>query len=268
MVLGRGLDLQGRADEATPVLVSAALARQFFPQASPIGKQVGPRRLSSPRDWNTVVGVVADVRDFAIQEQPPALLYIPVPDRAVVESFNPTHMSLAIRSSVPPLSLVGAVRSIVRELDPDLPIANVLTMDRILADATARTSFTMLLLLVAAGVALSLATVGIYGVVSYTVSQRTREIGVRIALGAVPGDISALVLKQGSAAVAAGLGVGLLASLLLTRFLGSLLYEVKPADPVTLAAVSGLLLGIAALANYVPARRATKVDPMEALRYE
>ena len=268
VVVGQGLDLQGRADEPTPVLASAALAHRLFPDGAAIGKRLHLRRLPSSQQWNAVVGVVGDVRDAAIQEEPAELLYIPVLNRSAVETFNPTHMSLVIRARVPPLSLTGAVRAILHDLDPDLPIANVQTMERIVADSTARTTFTMLLLLVAAVVALFLGAVGIYGVVSYTVTQRTREIGVRVALGARPRDVSRLVVGQGIAVTLGGVVVGVLAALGLTRYLGSLLFGVKSSDPVTFAAAVVLLLVIAVLASYLPARRAARVDPMVALRYE
>jgi putative ABC transport system permease protein len=177
-------------------------------------------------------------------------------------------MSVAIRTRLPPTSLVPAVRRIVRDLDPDLPIASVRTMERIVADSMARTSFTMSLLLIAAAVALLLGTVGIYGVISYAVSRRTREIGVRIALGAQAADVSWLVLRQGTGVVLAGLGAGVLAALALTRFLRGLLFEVSPTDATTFAAMSVLLLFVALLASYFPARCATRVDPMVALRAE
>jgi len=268
MVGGRGLDPQGRADEPTPVLASSALGHRFFRGGVAIGRRLHVRRMPSSQQWNTVVGVVGDVRDGAIQEEPPLLLYVPVLNRSVAETFNPTHMSLVIRARVPPLSLTGAVRAIVHDLDPDLPIANVQPMERIVADSTARTTFTMLLLLIAAVVALFLGAIGIYGVVSYTVTQRTREIGVRVALGARPLDVSCLVVRQGIAITLAGLVVGVLVALGLTRYLGSLLFGVKSSDPVTFATAVILLLVIAVVASYLPARRAARVGPMVALRYE
>ena len=265
MVGGRGLDPQGRADEPTPVLASSALGHRFFRGGVAIGRRLHVRRMPSSQQWNMVVGVVGDVRDGAIQEEPPLLLYVPVLNRSVAETFNPTHMSLVIRARVPPLSLTGAVRAIVHDLDPDLPIANVQPMERIVADSTARTTFTMLLLLIAAVVALFLGAIGIYGVVSYTVTQRTREIGVRVALGARPLDVSCLVVRQGIAITLAGLVVGVLAALGLTRYLGSLLFGVKSSDPVTFATAVILLLVIAVVASYLPARRAARVGPMVAL---
>ena len=153
-------------------------------------------------------------------------------------------------------------------LDPSLPVAGVRTMERVVAESTARTAFTMLLLVIAAAVALLLGTVGLYGAISYVVSQRTREIGVRMALGAARGDVARLVLRQGLAVALAGVAVGLGAAAGVTRFLRALLFEVSPTDPMTFVAVPAILLAVAALAAWAPARRAASVDPLVALKEE
>ncbi len=270
LLAGHAFETGDRGGGGNPVVVTAALARRLFPGGSAVGKRVR-RAAGTEEPWYTVVGVVGSVPRETVGGDTAEVLYFPVWDQAPGTDYiqnTPTHMSVAIRTSLPPASLGPAVRRIVRDLDPDLPIANVRTMERIVADSVARTSFTMALLLIAAAVALFLGAVGIYGVISYAVSRRTREIGVRIALGAQPTDVSQLVLRQGTGVVLMGLGVGVLAALALTRFLRGLLFEVSPTDPIAFLAMSVLLLFVALLASYLPARRAARVDPMVALRAE
>lgn len=270
LVEGRAFEPGDRAGGGNPVLVSSTLARRLFPGESALGKRV--RRAAGAKEpWYTVVGIVGSVPKETVGGGAAEVLYFPVWDQAPGTDYipnTPTHMSVVIRTSLPPASLGPAVRRIVRDLDPDLPIANIRTMERIVADTMARTSFTMALLLIAAVVALLLGAVGIYGVISYAVSRRTREIGIRIALGAQAMDVSRLVLRQGTGVVLAGLGAGVLAALALTRFLRVLLFEVSPTDPTTFIVMSLLLLTVALLASYLPARRAARVDPMIALRSE
>jgi putative ABC transport system permease protein len=177
-------------------------------------------------------------------------------------------MSYVVRSSVEPESLVPAVREAVRSVDRAQPVADVRTMEQIVTEAAAQPRFNSLLLGLFASMALLLAAAGIYGVMSYSVTQRTHEIGIRIALGAQDGDVLRFVVGQGMAMALAGVGLGLACALALTRVMSSLLYGVSATDPATFAAVALLLTAVALLASYLPARRATKVDPMVALRYE
>ena len=177
-------------------------------------------------------------------------------------------MSIVVRTGSNPLNLVAAMKSQIQEIDKDLPIADVKTMRQLLSESVSGRRFNMLLLTVFAAVALVLAAVGIYGVMSYSVSQRTHEIGIRMALGAQTSDVLKLVVGEGMLLALAGVAVGLVASLFLTRLMSSLLFGVSATDPLTFALISVMLTGVALAASLVPARRATKVDPMVALRYE
>ncbi|HEX8187723.1 MAG TPA: ABC transporter permease [Pyrinomonadaceae bacterium] len=261
--LVRGERFTERDREGAPVaaLVSETMARRYWPGEDPVGKRVN---LGNPErsPWMTVVGVVSDVRRGGLDKEPYPQLYAPVaqlPTRGV---------TLVARTSGDPLAVVPAVRRELAALDRDLPLYNVRTMEQVLSDSISRRRFQMLLLAAFAGVGLLLAAVGIYGVISYSVAQRRHELGVRMALGARAADILKLVVGQGLGLTLAGVGLGLLGAFALTRVMSSLLYGVSATDPLTFACVSLALLGVALLACLVPARRATKVDPMIALRYE
>jgi putative ABC transport system permease protein len=177
-------------------------------------------------------------------------------------------MTVVVRTATPPLSMVPSIRDALQQLDKDQPMAKISTMDQLISDSVARSRFTMLLLSIFAGLALTLACIGIYGVIAYSVAQRTHEIGIRLALGAQRRDVLKLILRQGLRLALTGVTIGVFAGLLLTRLMTSLLYGTTPGDPLTFAAVSALLMIVALLACYVPAQRAMKVDPMIALRYE
>lgn len=177
-------------------------------------------------------------------------------------------MAVVIRYSGNPLSLAPTIQKEVSSIDPDLPVYRVRTMVEVMGDSVARRRLSLILLAVFSGLALLLASIGIYGVASYSVNQRQQEIGLRMALGARRGDVLGLVIRQGMSLTLAGLGIGLVAALALTRLMGSLLFAVRPADPLALGGATVLLTIVAFLAIFIPARRATKVDPMVALRYE
>ena len=208
-----------------------------------------------------IVGVVADTRDLGMEAEPPPQMYVPY-------AQSPSRdMSLVLRASGG--GAAAQVRALRRELaaiDPEQPVSNVRTMEDLLSGAVARPRFNSLLLSCFAGIALALAVVGIYGVMSYSVTQRTREFGIRMALGAQVADVRRMVLRRGASLCAAGLALGLAGSLALTRPLSSLLFGVTPTDPISFLGASILLAGVALLACYLPARRATRVDPMNALR--
>ncbi|HKO96749.1 MAG TPA: ABC transporter permease [Pyrinomonadaceae bacterium] len=247
-------------------IVNETMARQYWPGESPIGKRI---KLGDPSDpdlpWTTIVGIAGDVRQMGVDEPVKPEMYFPY--QQSVEPFY-TPRDLVIRTSVDPLSLVAAARNEIHQVDPDQPISNVRTMAQVLGEETSSRRLGMTLLTVFAGLALLLATLGIYGVLAYFVVQHTQEIGVRMALGAQRNDILKLVLKKGMALAMLGVAIGLGVAFALTRLMASLLYGVGSTDPLTFAAISVLLTVVALLACYLPARRATKVDPMTALVYE
>jgi putative ABC transport system permease protein len=280
-----GIDVRrGRAfnehdtENSQPVaVISETAARQYFPGEDPLGKIVWmgpPENLLPPEatkdighfERRTIVGVVADVKGSNLERPAQAQAYAPY-SQSRREGWSNSFM-LAVRAQVPPENLVAAIRQQVYQLDPDQPVTDVATMEERLGQSLSQPRFSALLLGLFAVVALLLAAVGIYGVMSYLVTQRTHEIGVRMALGASARDILRLVVGHGMGLTLAGIGCGLVAASLLTRFLSSLLFEVSSFDPLTYVLVSLLLIVVAFIACYIPARRATNVDPMEALRYE
>ncbi|MFW6202129.1 MAG: FtsX-like permease family protein [Gemmatimonadota bacterium] len=266
LVAGRAPRPDGPAAVPNPVLVSSALARRLAPDGTVVGRRV--RRADADGERSTIVGVTADVPRRHVAGETLEAVYVPILDRPAYAGRVPRRMTLVVRADIPPTSLVPSVRRIVRELRPDLPLVAVRTMDRVVADSMTRTSFTMALLLVAAASALLLGGVGLYGVVSYTVGRRTREIGLRVALGARTADVRRMVVREGAAVAAIGLALGAPAALLLSRLLDSLLFEVSPTDPFTLVLTAALLFGVALLASDLPARRAARLDPVTALRAE
>ncbi|MGH7503267.1 MAG: ABC transporter permease [Longimicrobiales bacterium] len=263
VVGGQGIPAELGAER--PVLLSAAAARRLFPGEDPVGQRIR-RAVSAELPWATVAGVVADVPRQQVGGDAAEIVYMPILENAVDPRMIPGHGTIAVRTSVPPFTLTPAIRRIVRELDPNLPLANIRTMDRIVADSMSRASFTMLLLIVAATAALFLGTIGLYGVISWAVSQRTREIGIRMALGARADDMQRMLLQEGARIAFAGVIAGTAAALALTRFLRVLLFEVSPTDPISFATMGMLLLATALLATWLPARRAARIDPAHALR--
>jgi putative ABC transport system permease protein len=268
MRLLRGRDFTDRDVKDAPgvVIISEAFARRYWPDQNPLGKTVTLGRGDNAQTCE-VIGVVSDVRDNELKVAPQPKVYVPYLQVPVPEHL--LCMSLLVRTASKPLKLANAIRSQIWAVDSDQPLVDVMPLEQLItSENVAGPRFRTFLLAAFAGLALVLALVGIYGVVSYTVAQRTHEIGIRVALGADQKSVLKLVIGQGLLLVGGGLGCGLVAALGLTRLLSSLLYEVSPTDPVTLVAVS-LMLGCAALlACYIPARRATKVDPIVALRYE
>jgi predicted permease len=252
---------------AQPVaVINEAMARTYWPDGDVVGKRFKVGGPAAPRPWLTVVGVVGDIRQMGLDAPAKPEMYLPYQQVTYQQWFAPGY--LVIRTSVEPQSLVAAVRREVYAVDPTQPVSNVQTMEEILGEESAQRRVGMTLLAVFAGLALALAALGIYGVLSFFVAQHTQEIGVRLALGAQPRSILALVLRRGMGLALAGVGLGLVGALALTRLMQSQLFEVSATDPLTYAALAALLTAVALFACIIPARRATKVDPLVALRYE
>jgi len=263
LMKGRSTTASDGPDDPPVVLINETLARRYFPGEDPVGRRIRAGGFGPYDPWITIVGVVGDVKNQGLDADRKAALYVPY-DQLPMGG----QVSLLLRCRCDPESLVAPVRRLVQGMDPALPLGTVLTGGQLLIEATGRPRFQTLLLALFAGVALLLAAVGIYGVVSYSASQRTHEIGVRLALGARPRDVVSLVLTQGMRPVLAGVGAGLAGAFALTRELRSLLFGVTATDPLTFAVLALFLAAVALAACYLPARRATRVDPMIALRAE
>jgi len=260
MLSGRDFSERDRFGTPSVLVVNHAFVARFFAGQNPIGKKLNVCwTVPNPVE---IVGVVADARQTELKVAPQPTIFL-------ANSQAPMYFArLAVRTRSDPRQLARAVQAAIHRIDPDQAISNVQTMDDIFSDSVARPRFQLVLLLVFAGIAVLLATIGVYGVVSYSVTQRTQEIGIRVALGARSADVSRLVLGEGLLLGGLGVAVGLAAAIAATRVLRSLLFEVTPTDPLTLGAVAALLLAVALAATLLPARRATKVDPTVALRYE
>ncbi|HEU4933890.1 MAG TPA: FtsX-like permease family protein, partial [Pyrinomonadaceae bacterium] len=263
---GRYFDNRDNAQSMNVAIINETMARQYWPGENALGRRF---KIGDPDDatlpWIQIVGIVADIRQMGLDEPVKAEMYLPYQ-----QIDHPWFMprDLAIRTNGDTSNLVGSVRQIIREVDPDQPISNVATMEEVLGTEAAQRRMGMIMLVGFALLALLLASLGIYGVLAYFVTQHTSEIGVRQALGATPRDILFLVLKKGMGLTLLGVAIGLASAFALTRLMSSLLFGVKASDPLTFVAVPVLLAVVALLACYIPARRATKVDPLVALRYE
>jgi putative ABC transport system permease protein len=264
LLRGRDFTEDDRVDRTRAIIVSSAAARRFWPNEDPIGKLI---YLGAPDNKlftdATVVGITADVKITGLGDPTEDVVYVP---HRLMPSWN--TFTFALRTTMDPTTLAAAVRVQLGQLDPGVPMVNVRTMDDVIARSVAPARSSMLLVGLFAAVALVLAVIGVFGVLSYTVTQRTTELGIRMALGASATRVKLLVLGQGMAPVLGGVAVGLGGAVLLTRFISSLLFGVSATDPVTFATVSMALTGVAAMASYLPARRATRVDPMSVLRQE
>jgi putative ABC transport system permease protein len=261
LLKGRLFGERDSADAPKVMIINDAMARQYWPGEDPLGKHVTMKDWGDPLTGE-IVGVVGDIKANGLQTESRAMIYWPYPQ--FPSSFN----RVVIRTSVDPVSVAAAVRSQVWSIDKEQPISDIKTMDQVLSQSVAQRRFNMLLLGGFAGVALLLTAVGIYGLISYSVTQRTREIGLRMALGARRQDILKLVMARGLLLVLLGVGIGIAGAFALTRVMESLLFGVGARDPLTFAVIPLVMVGVALGACFIPARRATKVDPGVALRYE
>jgi putative ABC transport system permease protein len=263
LVRGRLLTEADHENAPLVVLISNTAAERWWPHQDPIGRRVKvPGFDYQPQPWRTVVGVVQDVKQAGLDAPPTMQIYLPH------AQYRNGYLTLVVRTKSDPLALAAEVRRQVTEADPEQAVSNIASMDQVLFDSIASRRFSATLLGTLAGLGLLLASVGVYGVISYGVSQRTREIGIRMALGAARGDVLSLVVGEGMKLLLLGVGAGAISSLLLTPVLSGLLFGVSPRDPVAFAASAVFLAAVALLACYVPARRASRIDPMVALRYE
>ena len=265
VVAGRSFGARDAAGQPRVLLINEALARQDFPGQSPIGRLVYIGRDVTP--WE-IAGIVGDVRQFGLDQEPGPQVFVDMRQWAAGGLVFPTSAYYVVRTAADPVSVVPNLRGLIRELDTQATLFNVAPMEQLVATTISRPRMYAVLLGIFAGVGVLLAVIGIYGVLAYSVAQRTREIGIRMALGAQRAEVLRLVLRQSLVLTGAGVGLGLLGAGLVTRYLERLLFGVTPLDPPTWVAVSVLFVAIALLASYVPARRATRVNPLVALRYE
>jgi putative ABC transport system permease protein len=241
-------------------LINQSLARKYWPSQDPIGARIS----SDKKTWATIRGVVGDVRQGGLGAEPVPEVYLSY----LQDPFAWPYLTMLVHTSVDPMKLVASIQSAIWSVEKDLPITSIKTMEQIRSHSIAQPRLTALLLSVFAALALILAAVGIYGVMAYSVTQRTHEMGLRMALGARASDVLALVVGQGMLLAGAGIVLGLAGAFAMTRVLEKFLWGVRPTDTFTFIVVSLLLVAVALLASYLPARRATRVDPMVALRYE
>jgi putative ABC transport system permease protein len=260
---GRGFTSRDAEPELPVALINQKLARQFFPGENPLGKRIRAANKDHNLPWMTIVGVVRDTRHTGPLRDAMVEIYVPY---AQFRSTNLQPRALIVRTMGEPEKLLPLLQQAVASVDKDQPLVSIASLEQNLLDFIAPQRFDTTLMAVFAAIGLVLAAVGIFGVMSYRVAQRTHEIGVRMALGAEGRDVLRMVLAEGLRTAVFGLALGWAGSWALTRYLASLLYSVKPGDPLTLGVVSALALATAAAASYLPARRASRLDPMIALR--
>jgi putative ABC transport system permease protein len=260
LVSGRLFTATDPADARNRVLINASMARQYWPGEDPIGKRITVSWNDARED--EIIGVVGDARHASLETEPRATIYWPY------ARFPYPGMTLSVKASAAIEPLVGAMVSIIREQDAELAVSEIRTMEEVVALSVAQRRLTMWLLAAFAGAALLLAAVGIYGVIAYSVTQRTQEIGIRMALGAQRRDVLRMVVGHAMTLTGTGIVIGAVAALALSRLMSGLLFATEPADPATFGAVAAVLAGVAAFASYLPGRRATRVDPVVALRAE
>jgi putative ABC transport system permease protein len=258
--------------KAPPVaVVDEKFARRFWPDGNAVGKRVAVGGTRDNIQWGEIVGVISHIRHYGTNKEGQARAYFPEGREQIYFPLaqNPSRtMYLAISTATDPAALINPVRNAVLAMDKDMPVYEVKTMGQLVSKSVANPRLNVVLMSIFAAVALILSAVGIYGVMSYSVTQRTHEIGIRMALGATPSDVLRLVVGQGLALTGAGVGIGLASAFFLTRLMSTLLFGVSATDPVTFIVIAMILTAVAFVACFIPARRATRVDPMVALRYE
>ncbi len=272
LLQGRIFDSRDREERPLIAIIDESMAHEFWPDESPIGRRVafefrGTRDSPEPI-WREVVGVVGHVRHYELRSESRVEIYVPTTQPPIyIENRRPA-MALYAKADGEPTRLVAPIRAELAALDPNLPIYDIQTMDDVVQEEVGNDRVMSSILTIFAGVALLLASVGVYGVIAYAVSQRTREIGLRMALGARASDVVGMVLKRSMVMTGVGLAMGLVSAAFLSRYLGSFLFDVSASDPATFGGITVLLIGVALLASYLPARRASRVEPTVALRYE
>src|SRR5262247_2385915 len=262
IVRGRFFDDRDTMESQPVAIVDETMARKYWPNEDPVGKRITFQSRGGNPIWREIVGIVGHVKHKGLEGESRVQYYIPH------SQTQNAFMSLVVRSSGDPASLTGAVRGAIGGLDKDLPVFRVKTMEQFVSDSMAQRRFAMTLVGIFAAVAMALACVGLYGVLSYSITQRLREIGIRMALGASGADVLRLVVGQGMLLALAGVALGSVAAFLLTRLMANLLFAVTASDPLTFVTIAALLTMVALVACFAPARRATRVDPIVALRYE
>jgi putative ABC transport system permease protein len=274
LLKGRVFDQRDTGHSARVAIVNEMFAKKYWPKGDPIGQRItiakglGPQFEEPARE---IVGIIGNIRENGLKTGDQPVMYVPqsqITDGLTQLANSVLPLSWIVQTAVDPTSLSAAIQHEIQSVDSQLAASKIRTMDQVISESTARQNFNMLLLTIFAGLALLLAAIGIYGLMSYTVEQRTQELGIRMALGASRGDMLKLVVRQGLLLAGIGVPVGLGASFALNRLLADLLFGVKATDPVTYAAVTVILISVAVLASYIPARKATQIDPMIALRYE
>jgi len=262
LVQGRDLTLQDLDKAAPPVaVINQTMAQRYWPAESPLGSRISLGLPGPKNPWVTIIGIAKDL--------PPRLDSLPQADWYLSRPLSAPHNQiLFVRTAGIPSDLATPIRNLVAELDPNQPVANIKTMNDVVAATVAPRKFNMSILAIFAGIALALAALGIYGVVAYSVAQRTHELGIRMALGAQKNNVLVLVIKNGMMLTVIGIAIGLVIAVPFSRLMAALLFEVTPTDLITFVVVPALLIFVAAIACYIPARRATRVDPLVALRYE
>jgi predicted permease len=262
----------GKAERV--LIINQAMAKKYWPKGDPIGSRVTIGKGLGPdfeEGTRQIVGIVSNARETGLSDSDQAVMYVPqaqITDGLTKLANSVIPLSWAIRTATDPAGLVTAIQHEFLAVDGQLPVSKIRTMEQVISESTARQNFNMLLLTIFAALALTLAAIGIYGLMSYTVEQRMQEIGIRLALGAGTRDMLTMIVRQGMLLAGIGLVIGLGAAYGLTRLLASLLFGVKTTDPITYGAVAVVLTSVALLASYIPARRATRIDPLIALRYE